>query len=240
MSNDIAPTAITGLSDQHICYVNDKFNQTAKSDAKFGIHHTVVEPLRKLVDAAKDAGFNLTIASGFRNFDRQLSIFNRKANGQLPVFDKNNQQLDISALSNHELLHAIMYFSALPGTSRHHWGTDFDFYDASLLPQGQSLALAPWEYQQGGYFYHLNQWLDKHALQYGFYRPYDKYRGGVAIEPWHFSYFPLAKQYQAHLSSQQLAEIYQHSEMLLKAEIVDNIEHLFQQYVTNVAKPPHV
>ena len=44
----------------------------------------------------------------------------------------------------------ILRWSALPGGSRHHWGTEIDIFDPDLLPQGQSLQLEPWEYESGG------------------------------------------------------------------------------------------
>ncbi len=56
---------------------------------------------------------------------------------------------------------------------------------------GEKLQLEPWEYQAGGYFYQLTQWLDAHMAEFGFYRPFSTDTGGVAAEPWHLSYHPL-------------------------------------------------
>lgn len=61
-------------------------------------------------------------------------------------------------------------------------------YDPSLLPEGQKLQLEPWEYEEGGYFAPLNQWLTAHMAEFGFYRPFTEDSGSVAVEPWHLSY----------------------------------------------------
>ena len=53
-----------------------------------------------------------------------------------PLLDANNQPLDALQLGETERLHAILHWSALPGTSRHHWGTDLDIYDPDCLPAG--------------------------------------------------------------------------------------------------------
>ncbi len=97
--------------------------------------------------------------------------------------------MDTASLSDEQKVRAILRWSALPGASRHHWGTDFDIYAGNLLPVDTSLALEPWEYTQGHQvpFY---QWLKNNAGQYGFRFPYQQDRGGVAFEPWHISTMP--------------------------------------------------
>ena len=241
MNMNSALTCAFGLTQSHLSLINKDFSLVQSSDEQgIAVHRDVVEPLQAMRNEAKKAGFNLSIASAFRDFTRQLSIFNRKAQGQLAVRDSQNQVIDIDQLSKTDLLWAILHFSALPGASRHHWGTDFDFYDPSLLPAGKSLALEPWEYQPGGYFYSLNQWLDEHCEQFGFYRPYAKYNGGVAHEPWHFSHFRTAEQYQVLITLEHLTEQIANSDISLKAEIMDNIDIIFHQYIHNIAEPPYV
>ncbi|CAM5189250.1 M15 family metallopeptidase [Alishewanella longhuensis] len=93
-----------------------------------------------------------------------------------------------------------MLYSALPGASRHHWGTELDIYDAAAVPADYQPQLLPAEYASGGPFYKLAWWLECHAAEYGFFLPYKRYQGGVAAEPWHISYQPLAKPYQAAFS----------------------------------------
>ena len=104
------------------------------------------------------------------------------------------------------LLLKILHWSALPGTSRHHWGTDLDVFDPDALGT-EKLQLEPWEYAEHGPFAKLNQWLDDHAARFGFYRCYaDSATSGVAIEPWHFSYAPLSQAYPEQIQPQELAQ----------------------------------
>ena len=95
--------------------------------------------------AAAYEGFNLQAASSWRSFERQLAIWNGKWRGERPLLDADNQPLDALQLDDMERLHAILRWSALPGTSRHHWGTDLDIYDPDSLPVGTRLALEPGE-----------------------------------------------------------------------------------------------
>lgn len=82
--------------------------------------------------------------------------------------DANSQPLDVSSLDDGERCEAILRWSAMPGSSRHHWGSDLDIYDPDLLPVDSSLQLEPWEYEEGGYFAALNAWLSVHMHEYGF------------------------------------------------------------------------
>ena len=129
-----------------------------------------------------------------------------------------------------------MLFSALPGASRHHWGCDIDVYAKNLLPQGKSLALEPWEYQTAGYFYPLSVWLSEHAKTFGFFMPYDKFRGGVAQEPWHLSYLPLSEKYKAAYSEKLLAETLLNSDIQGKDVLLHLLPELYQRYIVNIAE----
>jgi hypothetical protein len=86
----------------------------------------------------------------------------------------------VRRLTPAERVAAILWWSALPGTSRHHWGTDFDVLDAAAMPAGYKLQVIPAEYLEGGPFHRLTTWLDAHMGAFGFFRPYTTDRGGVA------------------------------------------------------------
>lgn len=144
---------------------------------------------------ASAAGFQLSVASSFRSYERQLAIFNGKWRGERQVLDDFDRALIRQDYSEEQWLHRILRFSALPGTSRHHWGTDIDIFDPRRIPVGESLQLIPSEYRNGGIFEDLTQWLDERIAAddcEGFFRPYDRDRGGVSEEPWHLSYEPVA------------------------------------------------
>ncbi|MGL5325792.1 MAG: M15 family metallopeptidase [Aeromonas sp.] len=183
--------------------------------------------------AAAYEGFNLQAASSWRSFERQLAIWNGKWRGERPLLDANSQPIDALQLSEIARLHAILRWSALPGTSRHHWGTDLDIYDPDCLPADTRLALEPWEYEAGGWFADLGEWLSDHMSDFGFFLPYAKPVGagsGVAYEPWHIS-FSLESDEQ-RLDPVALALCLQQADIEGKATILANLDEILARYVT--------
>ncbi|MFT6691888.1 MAG: LAS superfamily LD-carboxypeptidase LdcB [Colwellia sp.] len=216
---------LTGKTESHIHWLAPNV----------GIHAEMLSAFKQLQQAAKAVGIELSIASGFRSFERQLMIWQNKFSGKTAIKDGSNQILAVEQLSDAEKIHAIMLFSALPGASRHHWGCEIDVYAKNLLPAKQPLALEPWEYQASGHFYPLTVWLAEHAKTYGFFLPYDKFRGGVAQEPWHLSYLPLSKHYQQVYTEALLAETLLNSEIKSKSLLLSLLPELYQRYIVNVA-----
>ncbi|PLR36206.1 peptidase M15 [Chimaeribacter arupi] len=186
----------------------------------------------RLQSAARAAGFDLQPASTFRDFDRQRAIWNGKFRGERPLLDQASQPLDAAALPVAQRCEAILRWSALPGTSRHHWGTDLDVYDPSRLPAGQPLQLEPWEYLPGGYFAPLTEWLTGHMAEFGFYRPFSEDRGGVAIEPWHLSYYPAARQLETLLTPEKIISSWQGQNVAGAEWLSAHIDTLFTRYVS--------
>ncbi|HHQ4518512.1 TPA: M15 family metallopeptidase [Aeromonas veronii] len=183
--------------------------------------------------AAAHAGFNLQPASSWRSFDRQLAIWNGKWRGERPLLDANSQPIDALQLSDEARLHAILRWSALPGTSRHHWGTDLDIYDPDCLPADTKLALESWEYEEGGWFADLSEWLNDHMSDFGFFLPYAKPVGagsGVAYEPWHISFGPESR--AQRLDPTALALCLQQADIEGKATILANLDEILARYVT--------
>ena len=186
---------------------------------------------------ARAEGFELVAASSYRSYASQLTIFNAKWRGERPVLDDADRPLSRASYSDEQWLHRILRFSALPGTSRHHWGTDLDVFDPTLLPEDQKLALTPSEYGDSGYFSALTQWLDQaiaSGQSRGFERPYDADRGGVSIEPWHLSYLPRATQLRGHQSPEALRELWDQSPHLRPAgfELLSQcLDEIFDRYV---------
>lgn len=217
---------IYGLNDSHIIWLSDNI----------GIHKDMKNAWIALSDAAKEAGFSLSIASGFRSFDRQALIWNRKFSLEQPILDVNNNVVDISSLSDFEKVKAIMLFSAIPGASRHHWGTDIDVYDKNLLKKNERIKLLPTEYQTIGSQAPLASWLKNNAKRFQFYLPYDTYRGGVAEEPWHLSYHPLASQYQNSFNKELFSKIIINGKVMGSQTIIDNLSYLTEKYIENIGE----
>lgn len=185
--------------------------------------------------AAKD-GFMLSIASSYRDFERQEQIFSGKWRGVRPVHDDSGAPLDISAMDAGQKLDAILRFSALPGASRHHWGTDLDVYCAKALGS-DTLGLTPQEYGPGGAQHALALWLTEHARDADFFLPYDIDRGGVAAEPWHLSFAPQAGPLLSRLSADKVADALSYGRVAGYEDILPRLDALMARFVTNVAKP---
>lgn len=112
-----------------------------------GNHHlqfNATKAFLAMQKAAATAGFKLMPASSFRDFSRQQIIWNEKFAGVRTVNDAENRPLDVSGLSEAERCQAILRWSAIPGASRHHWGTEVDYYDPFRLPADIALQLEPW------------------------------------------------------------------------------------------------
>lgn len=226
----MTPANLVGQDETHLCGAEDA--------ARLGdsVHHDLVGPFSDLRGDAASAGFDVAILSGFRSFDKQLSIWNRKARGELAVLDSSARPLTIATLTDRELVFAILRWSALPGASRHHWGTDIDVYDAAARPDGYEIELVPAEYEGQGMFAPFSEWLDgriANRTAFGFFRPYDSDRLGVAPERWHLSYGPLALEFQGMLSTELLRETIQRADMLLKDVVLENLDDIVHRFVRN-------
>ncbi len=222
---------LTGNAESHLCTSTDAVSLGAR------VHQEVVEPFRSLKRQARTAGFDLQILSGYRSFEKQLSIWNRKASGKLAVLDGDAVPLDVEALSEQELVFAILRWSALPGASRHHWGTDLDVYDAAATPEGYEIELIPEEVNAGGMFGPLHEWLDERIAtdgSFGFFRPYDEDRQGVAPERWHLSYAPVAAVYLEQLTPDVLRAAVEQASLQLKDTVLLRLDEIHERFVMNV------
>lgn len=193
-----------------------------------------ITAFKALQHAALRDGFDLQPASTFRDFERQRHIWNQKFNGERPLLDKNSQPLDALSLSIAERCEAILRWSALPGASRHHWGTELDIYDPTRLPAGARLQLEPWEYESGGYFATLSAWLSANMAQYDFYRPFAHDRGGVAVEPWHISYAPLATHAAQQLTPAVIIAAWQDEEIAGYDWLCEHLTEIFTRFIGNI------
>lgn len=202
------------------------------------LHPEALAAFDQLRRDARDAGFNPKVVSGFRDFERQRMIWNAKASGQRPLLDSEGRPLDVAQMSPEEIAFAILRWSALPGGSRHHWGTDFDVIDAAAVDDAYRVQLTPEEVADGGVFGPFHCWLDQRinsGKSYGLFRPYAQDRGGVAPERWHLSYAPRAKEFQQLLSAQvlceQLQRCQQNGELALSEPVCEQIDTIYTRFV---------
>lgn len=196
------------------------------------IHHQCVGPIRKIKADAKAAGFDLQVVSGFRDFERQRLIWNGKLQGSRPVYDSDEQLLNLDNLSIIERIYAVMRWSAIPGASRHHWGTEIDIFDASSLPEGYQLELKVEETRSTGVMGEFYQWLDYYLeAQKEWFRPYAFDKGGVAPEPWHLSFQPLAVDYEKAMNCESLSDVFQKYEIAHFDTVLKYLPELYQRFI---------
>lgn len=133
------------------------------------IHHDALEPFIKMYEAAEKDGVRLGIISAFRSFDTQKWLWNQRYyNSANPI----------------AVAKIVLSYLAMPGTSRHHWGTEVDIMNTKLYY---------YETAEGKTSY---QWLIDNAANFGFYQVYCTGREfGYNEEKWHWSYMPVAKEY---------------------------------------------
>lgn len=145
-------------------YLTQKSNIYLRTEA--------LEAFEAMAAAAQDDGIELEVISAMRTWSHQQRIWNGKWNStRFMGFT--------GALRATEILR----YSSMPGTSRHHWGTDVDL---------NALENSYFESGTGASVY---TWLQENALAFGFVQVYgDQVNGrtGYQEEKWHWSFWPLS------------------------------------------------
>ncbi len=226
---DFTLDQLTGRARDHL---------TELSDPRCSLHRDVAGSFLAMRAAAAAAGLDLVAFSSFRDFDRQLAIWNGKYRGEREMLGRDGRRLDALTLPPADRVAAILWWSALPGASRHHWGTDLDVMDLAALPPGYRVQVVPAEYAPGGPFHRLTTWLDAHMNAFGFFRPYTTDRGGVSPEPWHLSHAPVAQRAQGALSVERLRGVLEASQIEGKEAVLESLAENFRRYVLNIDAPP--
>jgi LAS superfamily LD-carboxypeptidase LdcB len=202
------------------------------------LHPDAAAAFQALRAAAAQVDIDLVAVSGFRSFERQLSIWNEKFLGRRPLLDDAGRALDVAAMSEQQIVSAILLWSALPGASRHHWGSEIDVIDRAALAPGQQAQLVAQEYAPHGVFKRLAEWLPRQCEDYGFFLPYDRDRGGVRPEPWHLSFAPVSGAALGALTVAVLAAALEPVPLAGGALVRSQLAELHARYVCAVAAPP--
>lgn len=206
-------------------------------DLRCVLHYEAVASFLAMREAAAGAGIDLTPRSSFRDFDTQLAIWNRKWAGERPILDRKGVLLRRESLSDAEAVEAILSWSAVPGGSRHHWGSDVDVIDSAAVPVGYHVELVPSEYASDGIFGVLTAWLDANMRQFGFFRPYGTDRGGVSPEPWHLSYAPVSVPALESLSLSALRQVIEASTIAGKPHVLARLPEIYTRFLLSIDGP---
>tara|TARA_B100000780_G_scaffold88832_1_gene61193 strand:+ start:784 stop:1494 length:711 start_codon:yes stop_codon:yes gene_type:complete len=163
----------------------------------------VARSFELMKEAALKDSINIKIVSSFRSFNKQKKIWNRK-------FKKN----DSLGFSKNKNILKIIEYSTIPGTSRHHWGTDIDIVDDNFKPEGDVLLTE--KFYNDGPYVQLKKWLDMNSEKFGFYIVYTKNskRKGFKHEPWHYSFKPISKDILNELLKVNFSKLFIENEVL--------------------------
>ena len=163
------------LSAQKISYSKDVLlgkEKVALYGKNYKLQKEAYLALERMKKEARTQNIKIHVVSAYRNFNHQNRLWARK-------YAKFIDQ----GYSSKTAINKVKEYTAIPGTSRHHWGTDVDLVDknkSSLRNHSTSLYAT---------------WMNENAHKYGFYRVYTKneFRSGFNYESWHYSYRKLAK-----------------------------------------------
>lgn len=129
----------------------------------------IIPELQQMMQEAKKDGVTLVIRSPYRDYERQIYLFNRKVKGYMK-----------KKMSYLESYRTTAQAVTIPGASEHQAGLALDITSDSYSTLTQGFA----ETQAG-------QWLAEHSYEYGFILRYPEGEEditGISFEPWHFRY----------------------------------------------------
>lgn len=133
------------------------------------------DALQKMINAASKKDVKIDVVSAYRSFNHQNRLWKSK-------YDKfRNRGYSVKAAVS-----KVIEYTAIPGMSRHHWGTEVDLRDYSKRNTKYLRSNSKSKYQK---------WMQENAHKYGFYLAYtnNKFRKGYNYESWHYSYREISK-----------------------------------------------
>ncbi len=198
VQNTAAMTEVTSVDSAaarsfSAAYIMGKFNPEEHPDFQLipaeyrdadirYLHREALAAFQRMHAAAAKEGIRLVIISATRNFQTQKRIWENKWTGRTRLEGGINAATDIT--DDIARAKKILEYSSMPGTSRHHWGTDIDInsLENRWFESGEGLA--------------LYRWMTQHAREYGFCQPYTRLGSdrntGYFEEKWHWTYLPLS------------------------------------------------
>jgi len=195
-----------------------KGNPDLISGVGYKLRPDAATAFEELKTAALKDKIQVKVVSSYRNYAHQNRIWERKYNrfresGNSPILT----------------IEKIIEYSTIPGTSRHHWGTDIDLIDGTPKVTGD--VLVPSKFHGTGPFCRFKEWMDTHANSFGFYLVYtDKAnRKGFNYEPWHYSYAPLSIPYLKSYKRLDIKTILQENKLVGSEHFTSTF---IDQYIT--------
>lgn len=129
----------------------------------------IIPELQQMMQEAKKDGVILVIRSPYRDYERQIYLFNRKVKGYMK-----------KKMSYLESYRTTAQAVTIPGASEHQAGLALDITSDSYSTLTQGFADTK-----------AGEWLAEHSFEYGFILRYPEGKEditGISFEPWHFRY----------------------------------------------------
>lgn len=148
-------------------YAPDSFKQLDSDGPYFD--KRVISSLSELVAAAKEAGFDPYISTGYVSYADQQKIFNEKA----------TELSANGAYTYEEAQELAALIVARPGTSDHQTGLAMDIMD-------KEYDVLDYSAMDSKFF----DWLDAHCAEFGFIKRFPGNKKSITgwDEPWHYRY----------------------------------------------------
>ena len=143
--------------------------ELANIDDSHQVDARVLEPLQKMLQAAREEGYSLYVCSAYRSVDRQKELFNES------MVDYVGQ-----GMNYYEAAIETAKSIAWPGESEHATGLAMDIVSSEYAGLDEKQGETDDQ-----------KWLMEHCYEYGFILryPQDKLEDtGIIYEPWHYRY----------------------------------------------------
>ena len=159
---------------------------------------------------AKKSDMNIRVVSSYRSFNHQNLIWTRKY-----------KRYRSRNLSSQQAIQYNIRYTAIPGSSRHHWGTEIDVVNGSIKTSKYPLNTK--NFHGYGIYKSFREWMDSHAHKFGYYQVYtnDHQRRGFKYEPWHYSFAELAKPMLKEYKERDVQKILKQQELLGKQHFTE-------------------
>lgn len=155
-------------------YIPDDYTlELEQVQGKYNMDIKAAESARKLVAAAKEAGFNMQLCSAYRTVEKSAELYERKVN-QYIGYGYSESDAKVEAAK----------WVAPPGTSEHHTGLAMDLVSSDYWNYYSDLEH---DYENFDSF----KWMYAHCAEFGFILRYPKDKQditGITYEPWHYRY----------------------------------------------------
>lgn len=130
----------------------------------------IIPDLKRLLAAARKDGLTLKVISGYRSYERQVTLFDSYCT---------KERLKNPLLTKSQAQECANRYSAKPGHSEHQLGTAVD-----ILSKENGYAFSSDSKLQ------YVSWLEKNAHVYNFSISYPKDSPEYVYEPWHVRWYP--------------------------------------------------